>query len=106
MNLLQAIVNGWPTFRAGETVTVSRPIEGRHLVDRGMLSTEVRVPLVPGDALEYRGKHLRESEVVRIPEAAAHGYLARVPKEQHPELVERSAFFLYLPAGELKRNDG
>ena len=71
-----------------------------------MLSAEVKIPLKPGDVLEYRGKHLREKEVVHISESAAEQFLARVPKEEHPEWVERHAFFVYVPSGELARNDG
>jgi len=84
-------------FRAGAIVTVRRAVEGYHLVDRGMLSTSVHIPLRPGDLIEYRGPHHGEQIVVRIPQKSADQFLARVPKELERSWVDRSRFLVYLP---------
>lgn len=106
--ILERLLHGTSRFRAGMIVTVSRPIDGFHLVDRGMLSTSVSIPLQPGDRLEYRGSHLEKEDVVFIPEEIADEFLARIPNDQERSWVARGAFFVCLPYGvvtELKGSD-
>jgi len=97
--ILKRLLHGASSFRAGTIVTVSRPVQGLYLVDRGMLSTSVSIPLRPGDRVEYRGPHLGKEEVVLIPKETADEFLARVPKDQERTWITRDAFFVYLPKG-------
>ncbi len=89
--------DGASTFPPGTIVTVNRPIDGYHMVDRGTLSTNVFVPLRPGDRLEYRGPYFQEKTVVLIPRESAEYFLARLPKELERTWVAKSAFHVYLP---------
>ena len=99
VEILKRLFHGPSRFRAGAIVTVSRPIEGLHLVDRGMLSASVSIPLQPGDRLEYRGPYRRKKDVLLIPKERADEFLARIPKDQEREWVASDAFLVYLPYG-------
>jgi hypothetical protein len=81
LEMLKQMLHGAPAFSPGQWVTVTRPIEGAFLVDRGMLSTSVAIPLRPGDKLEYRGPHQRNAVMLKIPESSAADFLARIVKE-------------------------
>lgn len=95
--IVKRLMHGASAFTPGTIVTVNRPIDGYHMVDRGMLSTDVFIPLCPGDRLEYGGPYLREKTIVLIPKESAEYFLARVPKELERTGVEKSAFHVYLP---------
>ena len=107
IQILKRLMHGGSRHRSGASVTVTRPIDGMHLVDRGMLSTTVSVPLAPGDKLEFRGPHLGKENVVRIPEADSAKYLARIAEPGDRTLIDTTAFYVYLPVDEqLRANDG
>ena len=94
---MKRLIHGASAFPPGTVVTVNRPIDGYHMVDCGMLSTNVFIPLRPDDRLEYGGSYLRETTVVLIPKESAEHFLARVPNELERTWVAKNAFHVYLP---------
>jgi hypothetical protein len=95
--IVKRLMHGASAFPPGTIDTVNRPIDGHHIVDGGALSTNVFIPLRPGERLEYRGPYLREKTVVLISEERAEYFLVRVPKEIQRTCVAKSAFHVYLP---------
>jgi hypothetical protein len=107
LDILKALLHGRASFQLGMRVTVTRATEGTYLVDRGMLCTSVKIPLMPGDNLEYRGPHLAKENVVQIPQAHAGEFLSRIANSAERSWIDTSAFYLYLPIEErLEANDG
>ena len=103
VDVIKRIWHGKGTFAKGEIVTVRQPINAMHLVDRGMLSTSVEIPLMAGDRVSYLGPHVKLKDVFLIAEVDADKFVARVANEKEREWIDRKWFVIYVPIGTLAR---